>query len=144
MINLEDRNLRVIIAGGRDFTDYARLCYHMDHLTKECDHVEVVCGGAKGADSLGERWANEREFASVHKMNANWKDLTLKPCVVKQNKHGKYNALAGHNRNNEMAEYTSLSKLSALVAFWDGKSKGTQDMITRAKALNLNIRIINY
>ena len=38
---------------------------------------------------------------------AKWNDLEVDKCVIKTNKYGKYNALAGHNRNRNIAEYAS-------------------------------------
>lgn len=50
--------MRCIIAGGRDFNNYERLKKVMDTCPYEI--TEVVCGKARGADSLGEKWALER------------------------------------------------------------------------------------
>lgn len=54
--------LKVIIAGGRDFSDYDLLSKTLSHLKKP---FEVVCGEAKGADSLGKRYAAEHGL-TVH------------------------------------------------------------------------------
>lgn len=51
-------------------------------------------------------------------------------------KHGKS---AGHIRNAEMAKYAD-----ALVAFWDGKSKGTKGMIDYATRCNLRVKVVRY
>ena len=32
----------------------------------------------------------------------------------------------------------------ALIAFWDGKSTGTKNMIEEAKKLDLQVRIVKY
>lgn len=115
---------RVIIAGGRDFDDYPLLVKTMDKLLQNItDKVVVVCGMARGADSLGERYAKERGF-EVKYSPANW------------DYHGK---AAGYKRNEQMAQ-----NADALVAFWDGESKGTGHMINLAKAYNLKIRIKKY
>lgn len=55
---------RVIIAGGRDFDDYQLLKATMDKLLCNItDEITVVCGQAKGADTLGEQYAMEKGYA---------------------------------------------------------------------------------
>ena len=88
---------KVIVAGGRDFNNYKGLSDSLDYLLKNInDDIQIVCGMARGADRLGERYV-------------------------------------------KMAEYAD-----ALVAFWDGKSKGTKHMIETAKEKGLDIRIKHY
>ena len=66
---------KVIIAGGRDFCDYALLCKKCDCLLSQkmqSHSVVIVSGTARGADKLGERYANERGF-SVQRFPPDWK-----------------------------------------------------------------------
>lgn len=115
---------RVIIAGGRDFNDYDLLVKTMNHLLSNVnDDITVVCGKARGADTLGERYAKERGF-SVQYFPADWE---------------KYGKAAGYIRNTEMAE-----NADALVAFWDGQSRGTRHMIALAKMHGLKVRVKRY
>lgn len=116
-------NLRVIIAGGRDFDDYDLLCRTMDTLLVNMGRVTIICGKARGADTLGERYAKERGYP-VRYYPADWNT---------------YGRSAGFIRNEEMAK-----NADALVAFWDGKSKGTGHMINLAKKHGLKIRVKNY
>lgn len=51
---------RVIIAGSRDFDDYALLQDHADYMLSRQEDIEIVSGGASGADALGERYARVR------------------------------------------------------------------------------------
>lgn len=121
--------MKLIIAGGREFNDYWLLCHKLDKLlvnTKKSD-ILIISGGATGADSLGEKYAIERGIRYVVE-EAQW---TLP--------NGKKDYSAGHKRNCKMA-----SMATHLVAFWDGKSTGTEDMISIAKCLKLNWRIIRY
>lgn len=111
---------RLIVAGSRDFNDYDLLKKTLDALLVNQHDVKIVSGGARGADALGERYAKE----NGHK-------LTIFPA--EWTKLGK---AAGFIRNEQMAEYSD-----ALVAFWDGESKGTKHMIDTAKKFGLNIRI---
>jgi len=130
---------KVIIAGGRDFDNYERLCEVCDYLLKNKTDIQIVTGKAKGVDSLGERYARERGY-SVKEFPAKWNDLTATPCVVKTNRGGyEYNALAGHNRNEEMAEYGD-----ALIVFWNGKSSGTKNMIGLGDKYKLQVKTIIY
>ena len=69
--------------------------------TKTGEKVVLISGGAKGADSLGEQYAKEKGY-QVERYLAKWNDLSVPNCRVKYNSYGAYNALAGHNRNQEM------------------------------------------
>lgn len=114
---------RVIIAGGRDFNDYGLLERKMDHLlSKISSQIIVICGKARGADTLGEQYAKSRNYQIAY-YPADWS-------------MGK---TAGYIRNLEMAE-----NADALVAFWDGKSRGTKHMIDTAHNKNLKVRVIRY
>lgn len=116
-------SLKVIIAGGRDFDNYELLETYCDKILINSKRVEIISGGAKGADFLGEKYANERRF-QLSVFNADW------------NTHGKY---AGIERNKRMAH-----SATALIAFWDGKSKGTKHMIEYAKQIGLMVRVCRY
>lgn len=115
---------RVIVAGGRDFNNYAGLAASLDYLLKNInDEIQIVCGMARGADKLGEQYAKERGYKVIY-MPADW-DIDGRS--------------AGFKRNIKMAEYAD-----ALVAFWDGKSSGTRHMIETAKFKGLDIRVKRY
>ena len=112
---------RVIIAGSRSFEDYDMLVRTMDMVLRNItDEIQVVCGMAAGADTLGERYAKERRYQIAY-FPADWK---------------KYGRAAGFNRNVEMAKHAD-----ALVAFWDGKSKGTKHMLDIAQRYGLRVRL---
>ena len=112
---------RVIIAGGRDFQDYELLARTMDHLLSNVHgQIVVVCGLAPGADSLGDQYAKAKGY-EVHYFPADW---------------AKYGRAAGPIRNEQMAQ-----NADALVAFWNGISKGTKSMIELAQRYGLKIRI---
>lgn len=89
----------------------------------ELKDVEIVCGEAYGADTVGKKWAISQSVPVVS-FPADWKE------------HGK---AAGHIRNDAMAEYGTH-----LIAFWDGKSKGTKNMIERARKRGLRVAIVKY
>ena len=116
---------RVIIAGSRSFNDYTLLREHCLSVLQEkmkTHRVIIVSGHARGADSLGERFANELGLPSeLHP--AKWRLL------------GK---AAGMVRNAEMAKCSD-----ALIAFWDGESRGTRHMINFARKRGLDISVFN-
>ena len=119
--------MNLIVAGGRDFTNYRLLKEKLDFLLSNTDKEEVtiLCGKAKGADSLGERYANENNI-DVWEYAADWE------------KHGKS---AGYLRNSDMADAGTH-----LVAFWNGtvKSSGTYNMIQTARKRGLVVRVVRY
>lgn len=115
---------RVIIAGGRGFDNYAYLEQTMDFLLQNIeDEIIIVCGEARGADALGKRYAEERGY-QIRSFPPNWE---------------KYGFGAGPIRNEDMAKYAH-----ALVAFWDGQSRGTRQMIETARRYRLRIKIKRY
>lgn len=98
--------MKVIIAGSRDITDK----YTVIDAVKGAEFVisEVVSGVARGVDTLGEQWA-EKNNIPVKQFPADWET---------------FGRSAGYQRNYEMARYAD-----ALIAIWDGKSRGTLNMI---------------
>ena len=115
--------MKIIIAGGRNFRDYDKLRESCDNLLVNQKEVEIVSGTAAGADTLGERYAQEKGY-EVKKFPAQW-DL--------------YGKSAGYKRNQQMAEYAD-----GLIAFWDGKSRGTKHMIDIANKMGLKVRVVRY
>ena len=102
--------MRVIIAGSRVITNYDLV---VDAVKESGFSItEVVCGAANGVDSLGERYAKENGLKLSY-FYADWKG---------------FGKSAGIKRNEQMGNYGE-----ALIAIWDGKSKGTNHMIKYAK-----------
>lgn len=118
--------MKLIVAGGRDFTDTNRMIAELQKLVESgeiTDSPELVCGMARGADMLAySLWDNNR--MPIHNFPANW------------NKHGKS---AGYKRNQEMGEFAD-----AAVCFWDGNSKGTKHMIDIMQRLNKPVYVVRY
>lgn len=120
--------IKVIIAGSRKYDDYATLVEKCDKiLSKKLENsntqVVIVSGCAKGADSLGERYAVEKGL-QVEKYPADW---------------NRYGNSAGYRRNAQMAAIAD-----ALIAFpkLGEANKGTMNMIECARKRGLLIRII--
>lgn len=116
---------RCIVAGGREFNNYSLLKTKMDFAlqNKVSEGITIVSGAARGADKLGERYAQERGY-KIDSHPAKWDE---------------FGKSAGYIRNKEMAQ-----NADALVAFWDGKSRGTKHMIDLAKQYGLKVIVINY
>ena len=114
---------KVIIAGSRDFSDIELMEKKCDIILKDKLNVEVVSGTCRGADKLGELYAKKRGY-TVKQFEAKWAE---------------FGKSAGYLRNTKMAEYAN-----ALIAFWDGESKGTKHMIDRATKMGLQVRVIGY
>ena len=133
---------RVIIAGGRDFKDFDLLTKKLDHMLSHKKalgiDIVIVSGKAKGADVLGERYAKLHGYR-IDAYPADWKNLDVKPCLIRENIYGKYNALAGNNRNIEMSKNSD-----ATVAFWDGYSTGTEDMIKLTRDCGNLLKVVEY
>jgi predicted Rossmann-fold nucleotide-binding protein len=126
--------MKVIIAGSRSISNYKTVC----DAVRESGFVisEVVSGGAKGVDKLGERFAKEHNIP-VKVFPADWKNIEVEGAVIKHNSYGSYNALAGHMRNQQMAEYAD-----ALIAVIENNSSGTLDMITRALNQGIGVHAV--
>lgn len=113
--------MKTIIAGSRGITDLRLLEKAIE--ASGIDVSQVVCGGARGVDDLGRKWAGNGHRIPVKMFPAQW---------------DRYGKSAGHIRNTQMAHYAE-----ALIALWDGKSKGTKHMIKEAKNLKLQVFVYN-
>lgn len=117
--------MKVIIAGGRDFNNSILVNYTIGQFY-ELNGIyptEIVCGMAKGADMEGYSWAKKFNIP-IKEFPADW------------NLYGKS---AGYKRNKQMAEYADY-----LIAFWDGKSKGTKHMIDLASRQQIGVMVVQY
>jgi glycerophosphoryl diester phosphodiesterase len=109
--------MKTIIAGSRTINS---LRIVETAIEQSALHIsEVVCGGARGVDDMGRKWA------------ANGNRVQIKMFPAKWDQFGKS---AGYRRNAEMAEYAD-----ALIAVWDGKSRGTKHMIDVATRKGLQV-----
>lgn len=107
--------MKTIIAGSRnasaeDFEKAMEQYPFIDEITT------VISGTAAGPDIYGEAWASENNIPII-RFFPDWR---------------KYGRAAGHTRNKEMADCGE-----ALIAVWDGFSKGTKNMIDTANRQGL-------
>lgn len=124
--------MKLIIAGSRSIKDYniTRQAIIESGLWHEYGKkIQVISGEAEGPDKHGEIFA-EKAGLKLHKKPAKWGDIKANGAVVRHNSRGAYNALAGHWRNEEMAQMAD-----AALIVWDGQSTGSLDMLHRMIAL---------
>ena len=122
-----EKQFKVIIAGTRTFKYYSLLCETADRLlvekAKAGHSIIIVSGGCVGADLMGEQYAKERGYG-VERYPAEWE---------------KYGKKAGIMRNAVMAD-----NADALIAYWDGISRGTKNMIDEARKKGLAVCVKRY
>ena len=120
MVEVEDM-IKIGVIGSRSFNDYELLKRVLDEYLGKV--WVVVSGGAKGADSLGEKWANENN---------------IKTCIYKPDwdTHGKG---AGMIRNKDIVEDSDI-----IIAFWNSLSRGTEHSINLAKKMDKEVRIVYF
>lgn len=114
-------DMRVIIAGCRDIYDYDLLLEAI--RTSNFNITTVISGGASGVDALGERYAQEM-------------DIPLKVYKADWERYGK---AAGPMRNKKMAEAAD-----AVIAIWDGESRGTFNMMQTATKMGLAVHLCRW
>jgi hypothetical protein len=123
------RQYKVIVAGSRTATGsyiYSLLAQKLDRIlrNKSVTHdIVIVSGTAQGADIMGEQYAKSRSY-QVERYPADWDTFGKR---------------AGYLRNEDMA-----LNADALVALWDGNSRGTEHMIKLAKQHNLPTRVLQF
>lgn len=116
-----DSQFRIVVAGCRNFTDYEKVKKRLEiELEVLGSRLVIVSGGAAGADSLGERFAKEHNL-EIERFPADWK---------------KYGKAAGPIRNEQMAQVADM-----VIAFWDGKSKGTENMLRMANKYGVKMDV---
>ena len=109
---------RILVTGSRGYSDKRAV---RAALPTGGD-VLVIHGGAVGADLLAAEVAQERGLAQKV-YYPNWK------------RHGK---AAGPIRNSDMLEDAQPTEA---LAFWDGKSRGTKDMIDRLNRAGVPLQL---
>jgi hypothetical protein len=110
-------HMKVAVIGSRTFNDYTLLKKTLDDIP---GLSVIISGGAKGADSLAEQWAQEKGIET----------MVFKPDWAK------YGRGAGVVRNRLIIE-----DCDCCIAFWDGVSKGTKSSIDHCNKLNKKITV---
>lgn len=109
--------MRVIVCGGRNFTDKKRVFDFLDFIHKEYPITELIHGAARGADLLGAAWAQHRGVPIIS-VPARWAEL---------------GPSAGYVRNVKMADMNP----DMVIAFPGGK--GTAMMMDIAIKRNITV-----
>lgn len=104
-------SMKTVIAGSRGINSYRLLKKAINESGIKDNITEVISGGARGVDRMGFLWAEEFHIP-VAIFLPDWK---------------RYGNRAGILRNIEMIDYAD-----ALIALWDGESKGTRHSIDYA------------
>lgn len=119
----------IIVAGSRNFNDYFYLeKVLLGILNVEEDDITIISGCAKGADYLGSKFALNHNCKLIQ-MPARW---------------DKFGKSAGIIRNKEMLNYLKENKNTSyvfVVAFWDGKSRGTKNMISITQEAGIETKV---
>jgi len=115
--------MKLAVVGSRDFNNYELLKSKLDAIHKKRPITLIVSGGAKGADSLSERWAKENNIETLI-------------FIPDWNKFGKR---AGFLRNEDI-----IKNSDAVIAFWDGESRGTLSSINLAKKYEKSCLVVKF
>lgn len=118
--------IKLIVAGSRDFNDYALLSETLNEMANGVyadKEVSIVSGMARGADAMAAHFAREN-------------GVVLYECPADWDRLGKG---AGFARNAQMARDSD-----ALLAFWDGRSPGTAHMIKTMTNMGKDVRVVKY
>ncbi|BCU02992.1 hypothetical protein [Pandoravirus japonicus] len=121
--------LRVAVVGGRDFGAYDVLERCLDALAEERGAITtIVSGGARGADAMAADYARRRgivliEFRPDYAACRTPRERRRAPLL----------------RNADI-----IAGADIVVAFWDGRSRGTADSIARARRAGIARRIYDY
>ena len=116
----------LLVAGSRDFQDFDLLEEKLEPYKNDIE--EIVSGMANGADKLGVKYS-VKHMIPLREFPAQW-DL-----------HGRR---AGMLRNIEMAQYLNQQDGAMAMVFWDGGSRGTENMISLLKKYNIKHEVVRY
>jgi len=110
--------MKLLIAGSREFNDYSLL-----KSSIKTKPSTIISGGTRGTDKLGEQYADE--FGLY---------LDIYPAYW-----DKFGKKAGYIRNEIMGRACDVG-----IIFWDGKSKGTKNMIDILEKLGKPYKVVLY
>ena len=115
--------MKLAVVGSRNFNDYDLLKSKLDQIHSKKPINLIISGGARGADLLSEKWAKENNIETLI-------------FIPDWNKYGKK---AGYLRNEDI-----IKNCDAVVACWDGESRGTLSSINLAKKYNKSCLIVKF
>ena len=115
--------MKLAVIGSRGYTDLESLVEILDVFWENDPSLEIISGGATGADAFVQAWA----------------ECNKVPCTVIRANWAEYGKAAGYIRNGEIWDLAEAG-----VAFWDGESKGTAHSFKLAKKRGKTLVVINY
>lgn len=124
----EHKKIYVCVAGCRYYDNYGVISDYLNYVLKNLKkqgEIVIVHGGCRGVDLLAEKWAKEEN---------NYETIIFIPDWSRGKK-------AGPDRNKKMVEFVAAQEKGFVVAFWDGTSRGTKNLIFEAKKLGLSLRV---
>ena len=106
--------VQLVVAGTREYSNRDEIFARLDKYHQRCKdagtELIIIEGEARGPDLISRKWAETRGVP-FRSYPADWDE---------------YGKAAGFIRNEEMAKAGTH-----VLAFWDGQSNGTNDMIER-------------
>ena len=123
--------MKLAIIGSRGFNDYDKLervlTSYFSFIVKKPPYInfihKIISGGADGADKLGAKFANDNGVVLIE-FKPDW---------------DKYGKSAGFIRNKDI-----IDNCDFVLAFWDGKSKGTAHTLKLAKEQKKSTFIVYF
>jgi len=100
---------KIAVIGSRSFDDYE----HLRRVLEAWLPAQIISGGAKGADTLAHRLAQE-ESLPITVIKPDWKQ---------------FGRAAGPIRNRAIVDAADM-----VIAFWDGQSRGTESTLEYARS----------
>lgn len=110
--------MKLAVIGPKDFTDYRKLSAILAAVK---DINVIISGAAAGTDSLAGRFARENDI----------------PLLEFPPNFKKFGSEAKHERDRQIVDHCQQ-----LIAFWDGKCKGTEYTISYARYKQIPVKII--
>lgn len=114
--------MKLAVVGSRMFTNYGYLCKVLEkYLTVKGiskDNLLIISGGAIGADSLARTWCEENNVGIIEHLPNYGISGEMAPIV----------------RNGVIA-----AECDEMIAFFTGESRGTTNVINRAKKLGKKV-----
>ncbi|MBK1973014.1 DUF2493 domain-containing protein [Campylobacter sp. TTU-622] len=119
--------MKLLVCGGRDYKDIERFNKEMDNIFSLYQNQidTIIEGGASGADNMAKNYALKNKINLIE-VKANWQH---------------FGKAAGPIRNKKML--SMLDNNDCVLAFWNGISKGTKNMIKIAKDKNITVIVIS-
>lgn len=114
---------KLAVVGSRSFNNYELLEEEIDKLSSETKIAQIISGGAKGADTLGEMYASKHDIP-----------ITIYKPDWKKNPRG-----AGLLRNMHIVNSSDM-----MIAFWNHKSPGTKHSIECAQKKGIPVKIVPF